>query len=42
MCEIPKKKIVYTYSSTYIDSIAKTWSIPIDVDCRYLYKNEAT
>ena len=30
MCEIPKKKV------PYIDSIAKTWSITIDVDCRYI------
>ena len=42
MCEIQKKKIVYTYSTyklqykSYIDRIAKTWSLTIHVDCKYI------
>ena len=42
MCEIQKKKIVYTYSTyklqykSYIDRIAKTWSLTIHVDCKVL------
>lgn len=41
-CVKYKKKIVYTYSTyklqykSYIDRIAKTWSLTIHVDCKYI------